>query len=182
MVRLDRLTTKGGDKGETSLGDGSRVRKDSTRIRAMGAVDETNAAIGLLRLSTSGEIDAILERVQNELFDVGADLCFPQPQDGGLRISASQIGRLEAEIKNLTDALPPLKSFVFPGGANGSAHAHLARTIARRAECEVVHLVAQEPVNEAVIVYLNRLSDLLFAVGRTIACADPLWKPGATQK
>lgn len=181
MVRLDRLVTKGGDKGETSLGDGSRVRKDSARIQAIGAVDEANAAIGLLRLSTTGEADEILARVQNELFDVGGDLCFPENEKKSLRISQTQISRVETETEQLVSMLPPLTSFVIPGGENGGAYAHLARTIVRRAERDVAHLLAEESANEAVLVYLNRLSDLLFALGRTLTHADPLWKPGATQ-
>lgn len=181
MVRLNRLTTKGGDKGETSLGDGSRVRKDSARIYAIGAVDESNAAIGLLRLSSEGEADAILARVQNDLFDIGADLCRPGNQAGALRISESQITRLESEIKHLTDALPPLDSFVMPGGPNGGAHAHLARTIVRRAERDVAHLLSEDPTSTTVLIYLNRLSDLLFALARTFSHSEPLWKPGATQ-
>lgn len=181
MVRLDRLVTKGGDKGETSLGDGARVRKDSARIHAIGAVDEANAAIGLLRLSTTGEADEILARVQNELFDVGGDLCFPESEKKALRISQTQISRVESETERLVNMLPPLTSFVIPGGENGGAYAHLARTVVRRAERDVAHLLAEEPANEAVLVYLNRLSDLLFALGRTLTHADPLWKPGATQ-
>lgn len=181
MVRLDRLVTKGGDKGETSLGDGSRVAKDSARIHAIGSVDEANAAIGLLRLSTTGEADLILSRIQNELFDVGGDLCFPESEKKQLRISQAQISRVESETEKLVNSLPPLTSFVIPGGENGSAQAHMARTIVRRAERDVAHLLAQEPANGDVLVYLNRLSDLLFALGRALAHTDPLWKPGATQ-
>ena len=181
MVRLDRLVTKGGDKGETSLGDGSRVRKDSARINAIGAVDEANAAIGLLRLSTTGEVDKILARVQNELFDVGGDLCFPESEKKALRISQTQINRIESETEQLVNMLPPLTSFVIPGGKNGGAYAHLARTIVRRAERDVAHLLTQEAANGDVLIYLNRLSDLLFALGRSLTHAEPLWKPGATQ-
>ena len=181
MVHLDRLTTKGGDKGETSLGDNSRVRKDSPRIQAIGAVDEANAAIGMMRLVTIDEIDAMLARIQNDLFDVGADLCWPGSTQDALRITSTQIDRLEAEIKQLTSQLPPLTSFVFPGGPNGSAQAHVARTIVRRAERDVTSLLAADPTSKTVLVYLNRLSDLLFALARTLGCEEPLWQPGATQ-
>lgn len=181
MVRLDRLITKTGDKGETSLGDGSRIRKDSARVHAMGAVDETNAAIGMLRLATTGTADEMLARIQNDLFDVGADLCMPSREAKALRISQSQIARLEAETAQLTSILPPLRSFVLPGGPQGGAQAHLARTIARRAERDVAHLLTQDPECEDVLVYLNRLSDLLFALARVLVQAAPLWQPGATQ-
>lgn len=181
MVYLDRLTTKGGDKGETSLGDNSRVRKDSLRIHAIGDVDEANAAIGMVRLVTTGEADAILARIQNDLFDVGADLCQPGNNTDALRVTTTQIERLEAETKQLTSQLPPLRSFVFPGGRNGSAQAHVARTIVRRAERDVTSLLVEDPASTAVLVYLNRLSDLLFALARTLAQEEPLWRPGATQ-
>lgn len=181
MVHLDRLTTKGGDKGETSLGDHSRVRKDSPRIHAIGAVDEANAAIGMVRLVTTGETDAILARIQNDLFDVGADLCQPGHRADALRVTITQIDRLEAETKQLTSQLPPLTSFIFPGGPNGSAQAHVARTIVRRAERDVTSLLTEDPASKAVLVYLNRLSDLLFALARTLAREEPLWQPGATQ-
>lgn len=181
MVRLNRLTTKGGDKGETSLGDNSRVRKDSPRIHAIGSVDEANAAIGMLRLVTTGDADAMLARIQNDLFDAGADLCQPGNRHDALRVTTSQINRLEAEIKDLTSTLPPLTSFVFPGGPNGSAQAHVARTVVRRAERDVATLLTEDPANEAVLIYLNRLSDLLFALARTFAQGETLWQPGATR-
>lgn len=181
MVHLDRLTTKGGDKGETSLGDNSRVRKDSHRIHAIGSVDEANAAIGMMRLVTTGEVDAMLARIQNDLFDIGADLCQPGNSADALRVTTTQIERLEAETKQLTSQLPPLTSFIFPGGPNGSAHAHVARTIVRRAERDVTSLIAEDPASKAVLVYLNRLSDLFFALGRSLAREEPLWQPGATQ-
>lgn len=181
MVQLNRLTTKGGDAGETSLGDNSRIRKDAPRIHAIGAVDEANAAIGILRLATTGEADAMLARIQNELFDVGADLCWPENNPHALRITTGQIERLEGEIKHLTSLLPPLNSFVLPGGPYGSAQAHMARTIVRRAERDVASLLIENPANKSVLIYLNRLSDLLFALGRTLAQEEPLWRPGATQ-
>lgn len=181
MVRLDRLTTKGGDKGETSLGDHSRVRKDSLRLHAIGTVDEANAAIGMVRLATTGEADAILARIQNDLFDVGADLCWPGNHTNALRITASQIERLEDEIKHLTSLLPPLNSFILPGGPHGSAQAHMARTIVRRAERDVTSLLAESPSSASVLIYLNRLSDLLFALARVLAQEEQLWRPGATQ-
>lgn len=187
MVRLDVITTRGGDGGQTSLGDGTRVDKASLRIEAIGAVDEANATLGLLRLHTGGEPDAMLARIQNDLFDLGADLCMPG--DGGgeeagsrLRIADSQCARLEAEVAAMNAALPPLRSFVLPGGAAAAAHAHLARTVARRAERVVVALAAAEAVNPAAIRYLNRLSDHLFVLSRALnAGNDVLWVPGAAR-
>jgi cob(I)alamin adenosyltransferase len=192
MVRLDRITTRGGDDGETSLGDGTRLRKDATRIAAIGTVDEANAALGLLRLHTEGlpEIDAMLGRIQNDLFDLGADLATPEREgataEGGrkrLRLAASQVTRLDQEIAALNAGLPPLRSFVLPGGTPAAAHAHLARTIARRAERETVRLAAEAPLNPALVPYLNRLSDLLFVLSRVCNAPDRdvLWQPAATQ-
>src|SRR5258708_36084861 len=137
MVRLTRIYTRGGDAGETSLGDGARVRKDDLRVEAFGTVDEANAAVGLARLSMAGEIDAMLACIQNDLFDLGADLCTPEDgrrAAGALRIQASQVERLEREIDALNAELEPLDSFVLPGGTPCAAHLHLARTITRRAE------------------------------------------------
>ncbi len=191
MVRIDRVTTRGGDGGETSLGDGSRVRKDSARIRVIGAVDEANAALGLLRLHTAeiADIDALLGRIQNDLFDLGADLATPGEEERAgrktrLRLAASQAARLEGEIAGLNAGLAPLRSFVLPGGTAAAAHAHLARTIARRAECEAVHLAAEEAIGPAVVPYLNRLSDLLFVLSRVFNAPDRdiLWQPGATRE
>lgn len=183
MVKLDVITTRGGDGGETSLGDGSRIRKDALRIEAIGAVDETNAVLGLLRLHTVGtEADAMLARIQNDLFDLGADLCVPGTGADRLRISASQCLRLEAEIAAMNAGLPPLTSFVLPGGTPGAAAAHLARTVARRAERLVVGLAAAEALNPDAVRYLNRLSDHLFVLSRVLnAGGDVLWVPGGGQ-
>lgn len=182
MVKLDVITTRGGDGGETSLGDGSRVRKDALRIEAIGAVDEANAALGLLRLHTAGrEEDAMLARLQNDLFDLGADLCVPGTGGERLRVGAAHCARLEAEIGAMNAALPPLTSFVLPGGSPGAAAAHLARTLARRAERTVVRLAAEEGVNPEAVRYLNRLSDHLFVLSRRLngnGAGDVLWVPG----
>lgn len=187
MVKLDVITTRGGDAGETSLGDGTRVRKDALRVEAMGAVDEANAALGLLRLHTAGmPEDAVLGRIQSDLFDLGADLCMPG-RDGGemrLRMVPAQCARLEAETEAMRAAQPPLRSFVLPGGTPGAAAAHLARTLARRAERTAVALAAEEPLNPEVVRYLNRLSDLLFVLARRLngnGAGDVLWVPGATR-
>jgi len=169
MVRLTRIYTRGGDKGETSLGDGSRVPKQSLRVAAFGTVDEANAAIGIVRLQTEGEADAMLARIQNDLFDLGADLCTPETGQravGALRIVAAQVERLESEIDEMNASLAPLDSFVLPGGNAGAAYLHLARTVCRRAERRVVHLQREVEIPQIVIVYLNRLSDLLFTLAR----------------
>jgi cob(I)alamin adenosyltransferase len=183
MVRIDRVVTRGGDAGETSLGDGARLRKDAPRIAAIGAVDEANAAIGLLRLATRDlpEADAMLARIQNDLFDVGADLSVPGEGGDRLRLSDAPSTRLEAEVATMNAALPTLTSFILPGGSPGAAYAHMARTIARRAECAVVRLGAEEAVNPALIRYLNRLSDHLFVLARVLngnGGGDVLWVPG----
>jgi cob(I)alamin adenosyltransferase len=184
MVRIDRVVTRGGDGGETSLGDGARLRKDAARIEAIGAVDETNAAIGVLRLATRTipDADAMLARIQNDLFDVGADLSVPGDTGDRLRLTDVPSVRLEAEIKTMNAALPRLTSFVLPGGSPGAAHAHVARTVARRAERAVVRLAADEQTNEALVRYLNRLSDHLFVLSRALndnGAGDILWVPGA---
>ncbi|WP_207537659.1 cob(I)yrinic acid a,c-diamide adenosyltransferase [Sabulicella rubraurantiaca] len=183
MVRLDVITTRGGDAGETSLGDGERVRKDALRVECFGTVDEANAAIGLLRLHTQGEADAMLARIQNDLFDLGADLCVPGTEaEKRLRMQDAQSARLEAEIASLNARLAPLRSFVLPGGSPGAAHAHLARTVVRRAERLVVALASREAVNPAAIRYLNRLSDHLFVLARHLnedGARDVTWVPGA---
>ena len=189
MVRLTRIYTKGGDTGETSLGDGSRVAKQSPRVAAFGTVDEANAAIGLARLHTGGdpEADAMLGRIQNDLFDLGADLCTPHEgrrAAGALRILASQTARLEREIDRMNAALQPLESFILPGGSPAAAHLHLARTVTRRAERLVCALAAAEPVNPEAVKYLNRLSDHLFVLGRRLndnGARDVLWRPGLTR-
>ncbi len=181
MIRIDRVVTKGGDTGETSLGDGARVRKSALRVEAYGTVDEANATIGLLRLHTDGETDAMLARIQNDLFDIGADLCVPGEAGERLRVTAAIAGRLERETEAMNEALPPLSSFVLPGGTPGAAHAHLARTVVRRAERAVVRLAEEEAVNPEVIRALNRLSDHLFVLGRQLnggGAGDVLWRPG----
>jgi cob(I)alamin adenosyltransferase len=183
MVRIDRVVTRGGDGGETSLGDGARLRKDAPRIEAIGAVDEANAAIGLLRLATreAPDVDAMLARIQNDLFDVGADLSVPGEGGDRLRLTDAPVLRLEAEVEAMNAALPRLTSFILPGGTSGAAHAHIARTIARRAERAVVRLTAEEPVTPALVRYLNRLSDHLFVLARVLndnGAGDVLWIPG----
>jgi len=192
MVTLTRIYTRGGDAGETSLGDGVRVRKDAVRVEAYGTTDEANAVIGLARLETArlgdaGDADAMLERIQNELFDLGADLCTPEggrKSEGALRIVDSQVDRLEREIDAMNAELAPLNSFVLPGGMPAAAWLHLARTVVRRAERLMVTLNAAEPVNPAALRYVNRLSDHLFVAARWLnakGAADVLWKPGATR-
>lgn len=186
MVKLDVITTRGGDKGETSLGDGSRVRKDALRVEAYGTVDEANAVLGILRLHLAGdaEADAMLGRIQNEMFDLGADLCVPGLGADRLRVSDAQCARLEAELAAMNALIPPLRSFVLPGGSPGAAQAHLARTVVRRAERLVVALAAEEAVNPAVVRYLNRLSDHLFVLSRRLngnGARDVTWTPGATR-
>lgn len=188
MVRLTRIYTKGGDKGETSLGDGARVAKHDLRVAAYGTVDEANAAIGLARLhlaDTGTDADAILGRVQNDLFDLGADLCRPDsetpPKHSPLRVTAGQVARLEGEIDRINADLAPLTSFVLPGGTAGAAYLHLARTVARRAEREMTALAETEAVNPEAIRYINRLSDLLFVLARALndgGAQDVLWAPG----
>lgn len=187
MVRLTRIYTRGGDGGETSLGDGARVAKHDPRVEAFGTVDEANAAIGLARLSAAGEADAMLARIQNDLFDLGADLCTPEDGKraaGALRVQASQVGRLEREIDALNAELKPLDSFVLPGGTACAAHLHLARTVTRRAERLVAALATRETVNPEALKYLNRLSDHLFVLGRHVndrGARDVLWTPGANR-
>ncbi len=184
MIRIDRVVTRGGDGGQTSLGDGTRVAKDDLRVEAYGTVDEANAALGLLRLHVAGdpEVDLMLARILNDLFDVGADLCVPGEAGDRLRVTDAPSIRLEAEVAAMNASLPPLGSFVLPGGTPGAAHAHLARTIVRRAERLVVRLAREQAVNPAVIRLLNRLSDHLFVLGRRLnAGQDVLWTPGANR-
>ena len=190
MVVLNRIYTRTGDAGETGLGDGSRVAKHSIRVTAYGTVDEVNATLGLARLHAAGEADAGLARVQNDLFDLGADLCTPDLENDAaakhprLRIVASQVERLEREIDVMNARLSPLRSFILPGGSALAAHLHLCRTICRRAERKVVELAAAEPVNPEAVKYLNRLSDWFFVAGRIAnddGRADVLWVPGATR-
>lgn len=187
MVTLSKIYTKGGDQGRTSLGDGTRVAKHTARVAAYGTVDEANATVGLARLHAEGEPDAMLARIQNDLFDVGADLCRPggDAADGKvLRVRDSQVERLEREIDRLNAELAPLDSFVLPGGSPAAAHLHLARTVVRRAERLVCELAEAEAVNPAAIRYLNRLSDHLFVLSRWLndrGRADVLWVPGANR-
>ncbi|HUB46764.1 MAG TPA: cob(I)yrinic acid a,c-diamide adenosyltransferase [Acetobacteraceae bacterium] len=183
MVRIDRVTTRGGDGGDTSLGDGTRVRKDALRIEAIGCVDEANCTIGVLRAVTCGDADtdAMLARIQHDLFDVGADLCVPGEGGDRLRVSDTQTARLEQESAAMNASLPALTSFVLPAGSMGAAQAHMARAVVRRAERSVVALADTEAVNPAVIRYLNRLSDHLFVLARRLNAAadgDVLWTPG----
>jgi cob(I)alamin adenosyltransferase len=184
MVRINRVVTRGGDRGETSLGDGTRLRKDTPRITAIGAVDESNAAVGVLRRMVRDvpTVDAMLARIQNDLFDVGADLAVPGEGGDRLRMTDAASVRLEAEVGVMNAALPPLTSFVLPGGSPGAAHAHVARAVVRRAERDVVRLMDVEPVTPALLRYLNRLSDHLFVLARLLndnGAADVLWVPGA---
>jgi cob(I)alamin adenosyltransferase len=187
MVKLTRIYTRGGDKGKTSLGDGARVPKQSLRVEAFGTVDEANAAIGLARLHTAGDEDAMLGRIQNDLFDLGADLCTPEGGArgaGALRIVAAQVRRLEGEIDAMNAALRPLDSFILPGGTPAAAYLHLARTVTRRAERLVCALAEAQQINPEAIKYLNRLSDHLFVLGRRLndnGAQDVLWQPGATR-
>ncbi len=186
MIRIDRVITRGGDTGETSLGDGTRVAKDALRVAAYGTVDEANATIGLLRIQVAGgALDAMLGRIQNDLFDVGADLCVPGAAGDRLRLTDAPSLRLEAEVAEMNARLTPLTSFVLPGGSPASAAAHLARTVVRRAERHVVTLARAETVNPAVIRFLNRLSDHLFVVGRHCnddGRSDVPWVPGASRE
>jgi len=184
VVRIDVVVTRGGDTGQTSLGDGARLRKDAPRIAAIGAVDEANAAIGILRVATRDlpEADAMLARIQNDLFDVGADLSVPGEGGDRLRLTDAPVARLEAEVATMSAQLPKLTSFVLPGGRPGAAHAHMARTIVRRAERDVVRLAAEHAVTPALLRYLNRLSDHLFVLARVLngnGADDVLWQPGA---
>jgi cob(I)alamin adenosyltransferase len=188
MVKLNKIYTKIGDKGTTGLGSGARVPKYNLRIVAYGTVDETNAALGLARLHTKGELDAALERIQNDLFDLGADLCVPNDKKGdeALRIVGAQVERLESEIDAMNENLKLLTSFVLPGGTLAAAHLHMARTICRRAERLMVEVAEQkdEDVNEAALRYINRLSDYLFVAARVAndnGARDVLWIPGANR-
>lgn len=192
MVKLTKIYTRGGDAGETSLGSGARVPKHDTRVAAYGTVDEANAVIGLVRLHTTHEFDAMLGRIQNDLFDLGADLCVPSEnkeagaarKDGALRIVQAQIDRLEEEIDAMNGKMKPLESFILPGGSPAAAHLHLARTVARRAERLMTELATREAVNPLAIAYINRLSDHLFVLARALnddGAQDVLWKPGANR-
>ena len=193
MVQLTKIYTRGGDQGETSLGDGSRVAKHGARVEAYGTVDEANAVIGLVRVEIARagadekDLDATLSRIQNDLFDLGADLCTPEDgrrAEGALRIAASQVEWLETEIDKINERLAPLSSFILPGGSPVAAQLHLARTVARRAERCVTELARLETVNTEAVKYLNRLSDLLFVMSRAAnndGADDVLWVPGANR-
>lgn len=193
MVVLNRIYTKTGDKGETALGNGARVSKADLRIRAYGTVDETNATLGVARLHLGepgfGALDEMLGRIQNDLFDVGADLCVPDEGEPlayePLRVLASQVERIEHEIDQLNQALEPLRSFVLPGGHAAAAHLHVSRTVCRRAEREIVALKdAGGQVTESALLYMNRLSDFLFVASRWVnaqGAGDILWQPGKTR-
>ena len=184
MVQLTRIYTKGGDKGKTSLSDGTRVSKHHARVIAYGTVDEANSVIGIARLHRDGETDEILGRIQNDLFDLGADLATPlseNPEYPPLRILSAQVERLEQEIDKLNAELEPLNSFILPGGSPAAAHLHLARTVVRRAERDGTLLAEQETINGEAVRYLNRLSDLLFVLARWVndkGRKDVLWVPG----
>ena len=186
MVSLTKIYTRGGDKGQTSLGDGKRVGKHDARVEAFGTVDETNAVIGLARLNSrdAPEIDAMLSRIQNDLFDLGADLCVPGEAGDRLRLTETPVRRLDAEAAAMNAALPKLTSFILPGGTPAAAHAHVARTAARHAERTIVALAAEATVNPLIMRYLNRLSDHLFILARVLndhGKADVLWQPGANR-
>jgi cob(I)alamin adenosyltransferase len=188
MVRLNRIYTKTGDSGETGLADGSRIPKDHKRAEAIGDVDEANSAIGIAASRVGEAHGAMLGRIQNEMFDLGADLATPgedfTPSEMILRIVAPQIDRLEREIDSMNEALEPLRSFILPGGGAGAAELHLARAIVRRAERSAVAAAREVPLNPLALVYLNRLSDHLFVMARAAAHSgggEILWSPGATR-
>jgi cob(I)alamin adenosyltransferase len=190
MVYLSRIYTRTGDSGQTGLGDGTRVAKDHPRVAAYGSVDELNAMIGVLRLQPGSQThDSLLQQIQNDLFDVGADLCLPQAANESsgqhLRVRPEQAERLEQAIDRLNERLSPLKSFVLPGGRPAAAWCHVARTVCRRAERDTVTLAAREPLNSEVVAYLNRLSDFLFVLARSLndeGRSDILWVPGGKQR
>ncbi|MCH2076170.1 MAG: cob(I)yrinic acid a,c-diamide adenosyltransferase [Rhodobacteraceae bacterium] len=190
MVVLSKIYTRTGDSGETALGNGSRVAKHSQRVNAYGTVDEVNATVGMARLHSEGEMDAQLSAIQNDLFDLGADLCRPDMEKDAdaeyppLRVTAAQVERLEAEIDAMNKKLSPVKSFILPGGSALAAHLHLCRTVTRRAERLSVELGTVESVNPAGVKYLNRLSDWFFVASRIAnddGASDVLWVPGANR-
>lgn len=181
MVKLNKIYTRTGDAGETSLVNGARVSKHSRRPAAFGEVDEVNSVIGLARLHSTGEIDEMLARIQNDLFDLGADLATPETDKPALRITNAQVTRLEQEIDAMNAELNPLKSFILPGGSEIAAWLHMGRTVSRRAERRMTELAIEEPVNEAAMQYINRLSDHLFVLARRVndnGATDVLWVPG----
>ncbi len=190
MVVLNKIYTRTGDKGDTALGNGDRVAKHSARVTAYGTVDETNATVGLARLHATGDMADALARIQNDLFDLGADFCRPDMEKDAtaeyppLRMNDAQVDRLEAEIDVMNADLTPLRSFILPGGSPLAAHLHLCRTVSRRAERLAVELATLETVNQAAVKYLNRLSDWFFVAGRVAnnnGTDDILWVPGANR-
>ena len=183
MIKLNKIYTKTGDGGDTALGDGERVLKDSLRVSAYGNVDELNASIGIITLYANTELKRKLKNIQNDLFDIGADLCVPisEKNKDRLRLSTNQIETLELEIDEMNSILEPLNSFVLPGGCRSATFLHMARTICRRAERSVVSLRSQEQINDNTLVYLNRLSDWLFVASRVENqenSSEVLWAPG----
>lgn len=190
MVVLNKIYTKTGDAGETALGNGARVAKHSLRVTAYGTTDELNSFVGVARLEASGELNEALSRIQNDLFDLGADLCRPDMEQDAkaeyppLRMIDAQVERLEAEIDRMNKDLEPLRSFILPGGSKLAAHLHVCRTVSRRAERLCVELATMESINEAAVKYLNRLSDWFFVAARTANNGgkdDVLWVPGANR-
>lgn len=190
MVVLNKIYTRTGDAGDTALGNGERVAKHSARVNAYGTTDEVNATVGMARLHASGDVDAALARIQNDLFDLGADLCRPDMEKDAdaeyppLRMNDTQVDRLEAEIDDMNKALEPLRSFILPGGSQLAAYLHLCRTVCRRGERLSVELSTVESVNPAAIKYLNRLSDWFFCAARIAndgGKTDVLWVPGANR-
>jgi cob(I)alamin adenosyltransferase len=184
LVKLTKIYTRTGDGGDSGLVDGSRVSKASARMHAIGEVDEANSAIGLALVTLEGKAKQALDRIQNELFDLGADLATPGEMEGALRIVPEQVERLEREIDAMNAELEPLRSFILPSGPAGVSALHLARATVRRAERWTVALGAEEPINGHALAYLNRLSDHLFVTARHVANAhggDVLWQPGATR-
>ena len=189
MVKLDKIYTRGGDKGETSLGNGERVKKNSIRIDAFGTVDETNSILGIAIINLKSPLKEMIFTIQNDLFDLGADLCVPENDSldyEPLRITQKQVDRLEKEIDEMNSNLSPLKSFILPGGSSESAYLHLARTSARKAERLVISLSQKEKINPVTIKYINRLSDHLFVIARLVNKhnnqEDILWVPGKNRK
>lgn len=190
MVVLNKIYTKTGDAGETALGNGARVAKHAMRVTAYGTADELNSFLGVARLAATGDLDQALSRIQNDLFDLGADLCRPDMEKDAeseyppLRMVDAQVGRLETEIDAMNAALEPLRSFILPGGSTLSAHLHVCRTVARRAERLAVELATMEATNPAAVKYLNRLSDWFFVAARIAnnnGKDDVLWVPGANR-
>jgi len=191
MIVLNKIYTKKGDDGKTELGDGNRIEKFSTRVEAYGTVDEVNSVIGTVTcLSINTELKTALERIQNDLFDLGADLCLPEIENETLayeplRVRKEQVSRLESEIDAMNKSIEPIKSFVLPGGTEIAANFHLCRTVCRRAERRVVKLMETEQINQEALIYLNRLSDWFFVAARKSnnnGKGDILWKPANNQK